>query len=55
MVSDEKKVLSTVSYDCWNELDYIRKKKRVTLSDVVKDILEKYTSKKSTKLVEDTN
>lgn len=55
MVSDDKKVVSIVSYDCWTELDYIRKKKRVTLSDVVKDILEKYTNKKASKPIEETN
>ena len=46
MSKEEKKVTTSVSLECWTELKVLAVRKRVSLQEVVKDILERSMSKK---------
>lgn len=46
MNKEEKKVTTSVSLECWTELKVLAVRKRVSLQDIVKDILEKSMQKK---------
>lgn len=46
MSKDDKKVTTSISLECWTELKVLAVRKRVSLQEVVKDILEKSMSKR---------
>jgi 4-hydroxy-L-threonine phosphate dehydrogenase PdxA len=46
MSKEDKKVTTSVSLECWTELKVLAVRKRVSLQDVVKDILERSMQKK---------
>lgn len=47
MVKDTKNINIEVSKECWKVIKKISIDKEITLQEVVRDILEKVTSKKS--------
>lgn len=49
MVKDTKNINIEVSKDCWKVIKKISIDKEITLQEVVRDILEKVTNKKSIK------
>jgi predicted DNA-binding ribbon-helix-helix protein len=46
MSKEDKKVTTSVSLECWTELKVLAVRKRVSLQEVVKDILERSMQKK---------